>query len=234
MQAKQKAEQDARDKEWDDARAKEQAERDARKAEDRAKEKEREDARDAKWAAEDKATEDRWAAESAERNKGRQGATHTPVEGRQGATYKPTKGIGSSKNASTPPEEIAEIEKDGKLYFDDYKDGHQVEFTLMYNGKPACNWDIEIILGKAVVAIGKTDSQGKFSSTYYGLLGTAFKVEGKRPDISWSVEGFWYINKREYQAGEMVMEIEKFEKYLSESMGVNSSYAAYGLTSGCR
>lgn len=219
MQAKQKAEQDARDKEWDDARAKEQAERDARKADDKAKEKAREDARDAAWAAEDEETFG---------NKKKDDADNT------GSTFEPIKGIGSSKYAEAPPEKTAKIEEGGKLYFKDYKDGHQVDFTLSYKGKPACNWDVEILLDDVVVAKGHTDKNGKFSSTYYGLLNTSFKVAGKRGGVSWSVGGFWYMNKAEYQSEGMNMEVEKFEAYAAKNMGINASYASYGLTGGCR
>lgn len=255
-QAKLKAEQEARDREWDEARAKEQAERDER----RAKEKAEEEARD-------KERRDRWAADSEKRrqeNPGRQGANH---QGRQGANYQGKQGAnhqgiqganhqgkqgadygsnsGSKQYADAPPQEIAEKEKDGKKYFDDYKKGHQVEFTLLYKGQPACNWDIEILLGEnnVVVAKGRTDSQGKFSSTYYGLTGVPFKVAGERKkssanvskDVSWSVDGFWYIGDKEYKAGKLdPMNIEAFEEYISKNMGVNMSYAGYGLTTGCR
>lgn len=257
MQAKNKAEQAARDKAWDDARAKEQAERDER----RAKEKAEEEARD-------KERRDRWAADSERRreeNPGRQGATYdtdrqgrqgatydTDRQGRQGATYGNSNSnsnsnstTGSGQYADAPPQEIAEKEKDGKKYFDNYNKGHQIEFTLMYKGKPACNWDIEIILGEneVVVAKGHTDSQGKFKSTYYGLLGASFKVAGERQagggnvnkNVKWSIGGYWYLNEKEYKSGKMdVMHIESFEEYIKGSMGSNISYAGYGLTTGCR
>ncbi|MGH1337758.1 MAG: hypothetical protein ACRBFS_16680 [Aureispira sp.] len=257
MQAKQQAEQAARDKEWDDARAKEQQERDDRKAKEKAKEQAREDARDAEWAKEDQERKDRWAADSEKRrreNPGRQGATYdtdrqgrqgatydTDRQGRQGATHTPRKGIGSSKYADAPPEEIAEIERDGKKYFDDYKDGHQIEFSINYKGEPACDWDVEIMLGDVVVAQGQTNSEGKFYSTYYGLLGTSFKVVGKRENMawgakgSWSVDGYWYLSEREYKTGKMdPMKVEVFEKYISDSMGINMSFAIYRMGSTCK
>lgn len=255
--AKQKAEQAARDKEWDDARAKEQAERDERKAKERAKEQAEEDAREAEWAKEDQERKDRWAADSERRkreNPGRQGATYdtdrqgrqgatydTDRQGRQGATYEPRKGIGSSKYADAPPEKIAEIVRDGKKYFEDYNDGHQVAFSITYNGELACGWDVEILLGDVVIAKGHTDNNGKFYSTYYGLLGTSFKVVGKRKNAawgtkgSWSVDGYWYLAEREYKAGAMdPMKLEVFEKYIYESMGINTNFAGYKMSSDCR
>lgn len=252
-QAKLKAEQDARDKEWNDKIAKKEAEREERRAAERAKEKAEEEAREKERKA-------RWAADSEKRrreNPGRQGATYdtnrqgrqgatydTNRQGRQGATYDKSRNsrAGSSKaNSSAPPREIAENEKDGKKYFDDYRKGHQVEFSIAYRGEPACDWEVEIILGDVVVAKGKTDGNGKFSSTYYGLLGRPFKVVAKRENAdwgargSWSVQGYWYLAEREYQAGKMdLMKLELFEEYASESMGVNIRFGAYGISGNCK
>ncbi|MFK7796602.1 MAG: hypothetical protein AB8E82_04050 [Aureispira sp.] len=274
MQTKQKAEQAARDKAWDDARAKEQADRDAKKAKERAKEQAEEDARDAEWAKKEEERKARWAADSEKRrqeNPGRQGATYdnsnrqglqgnSNQQGLQGNSNRQglqgnsnqqglqgnsntnsSRSTGSKANSSAPPKEIAEIERDGRKYFETYRKGHEVEFTIMYKGKPACDWDVEILMGDVVVAQGHTGTNGTFSSTYYGLLETSFKVVGKRSNMawggkgSWSIGGFWYITEREYQAGKLDdMKLEVFEKYASDSMGINMSFAGYGVTSGCK
>lgn len=260
MQTKQKAEQAARDKAWDDARAKEQAERDAKKAEERAKEQAEEDARDAEWAKKEEERKARWAADSEKRrqeNPGRQGATYdnSDRQGLQGNSNQQglqgnsnnnnsssnSSSTGSKANSSAPPKEIAEIERDGRKYFETYRKGHEVQFTIMYRGKPACDWDVEILMGDVVVAQGHTGNDGTFSSTYYGLLETSFKVVGKRSNMawggkgSWSIGGFWYMSKREYQGGKLDdMKLEVFEKYASDSMGINMSFAGYGVTSGCK
>jgi hypothetical protein len=252
--AKEQAERDARKAE---ERAKEQAEEEAREAEWAKKEEERK----ARWAAD--------SEKRRQENPGRQGATYdnsnrqglqgnanqqglqgnSNQQGLQGANYNKstnnssnsTSSTGSKANSSAPPQEIAEIEKDGRKYFETYRKGHEVQFTIMYKGKPACDWDVEILMGDVVVAQGHTGSNGTFSSTYYGLLDKSFKVVGKRSNMawggkgSWSIGGFWFMTEREYQAGKLDdMKLEVFEEYASESMGVNVSFAGYGVTSGCK
>ena len=127
--------------------------------------------------------------------------------------------------------------------------GPSVEFVLHYEGKPVCDWNIEIAHAdedaELVVASGKTNSQGSFKSSYDGLLEVPFKVTGKRQggngEVKWSVDGFWYLNEAEIKAGKIVMDIKKFEDYLSDGgmggmggmLSSAVSYSSYGLTSHC-
>ena len=136
---------------------------------------------------------------------------------------------------------VATTEKEGKLYFDSYSGNHMIEFIMEYDGKPVCNWEIEILMDNVVVAKGKTDNDGKFSSVYYGLLGATYKVSGVRngnaSEAYWKIGGFWYLSKQEYSAKSITMDVKKYESFISEQMGGNSamySFAGRGLTNNCK
>jgi hypothetical protein len=124
--------------------------------------------------------------------------------------------------------------------------GNSIEFVFHYEEKPVCDWNITVAHtdedSELVVASGKTNTQGSFTSSYDGLLNVPFKITGRRQggngEVKWSVDGFWYINEEEAKAGKIVMDIKKFEEHLSEGgmSGMLSSavsYARYGLTSHC-
>lgn len=125
--------------------------------------------------------------------------------------------------------------------------GPSIEFVIHYESKPVCEWNITIAHAdedsEVVLASGETNSQGSFKSSYGGLLNVPFKVIGTRQgnngEVKWSVDGFWYLNEEEVKAGKIVMDIKKFEDYLSGGGmsgmgGMAVSYARYGLTSNCK
>ncbi|MFK7787406.1 MAG: hypothetical protein AB8B56_19940 [Crocinitomicaceae bacterium] len=124
--------------------------------------------------------------------------------------------------------------------------GSSIEFIVQYESKPVCEWNITIAHAdedsEVVVASGETNSQGSFKSSYEGLLDVPFKVTGTRQgsngEVKWSVDGFWYINEEEVKEGKIILDIKKFEDYMSNGGmsgmgGMAVSYARYGLTSHC-
>ena len=229
------------DAEWDAKRKKSKEERSARMD---AYNKEQDKKSEQRKAERDSRYEKQGAAEDANRE------TLDKVLAKRAAEQKAKQKTQDSLNASRnikvieknpESDKVAKIKKEGKLYFNTYKGGHMVEFTVVYDKKPVCNWEIEVIIDNVVVAKGKTDSKGKFSSVYYGVLGASYKLYGERngdkSESYWKIGGFWYLSKQEYSAKAITMDVKNYEKFISEQMGGDSalySFAGRGLTNNCK
>ena len=247
-----------RDREWDEARAKEKEERDARREAERKEYEEEVAAREAerkeRWAADSEARKaEEKPRETLESTLPKEEKTTTTTSSSTMTTTTTTSSSSTSSSSTMETSASASsgtgsdgtYEKNNKVYFDSYSDGHQMDFYFTYDGKPVCNWDIEIGLtdregDEVVVAMGTTDANGHFKSSYKGITDAPLKVSGARENVNWSADGFWYIDAKEYNGRKLEIDVKKYESYMAEMMGDSPlggaamSFASYGLTTGCK
>lgn len=198
---KQKDEQAQRDKEWNDARAAEQAERDKAKAADKEKEDKEKAERDARWAEQRKQEDDARAkanpAKPETTTTTTTPATTTTTPATTTATPAPSGGNGSTSGKTA------------------------IRETFLYNGKPIANTVITIKTRDGqVIASGKTDDNGKVVM-YTDFPRENLQVDffGEKPGSTWSLKEAMRYNIGSTESTSGTTDFYEVLKLIAEMMG---------------